>query len=149
MLQPPRHTHRAFPGANHHDEVGRRKLAPDHAHHAARREPEQQEEDPGIYGKENQEEAAEIQPEDIFEDDQAQDAVCALPRRIAQDHPRVSDVQFFVDFQPETHGDPGGQGEGKHQRLAFHGQVELVLQVQQHTRLISRFKRQCRQKDVG
>src|ERR1039457_3202798 len=111
----------ASAGANYHHVVWRRKLAPDDSHHAYGHEPEQEQQHPRIDRKENQKEAAQIQPEDIFEDNEAQHTIGALPRRIAQNHPWIADIQFLVDFQPETDGDPGSERTSEHQRLTLHG----------------------------
>ena len=149
LLQSPRHAHRALPGADHHHVVRRRKLAPDHAHHASRGQAEEQQQDPGVHREENQKEAAQVQAEDIFEDDQAQRAIGALPGRVAQDHARIPDIELFVDFQPEADRDPRRQGKGEHQGLALHSQIERALEMQHHARLIGRFKCQRGQEDVG
>ena len=129
LLQPPRQTDRADASAHHHYVVGRGKLAPDDSHHPSRHQPEQEQQHPRIGREENQKEAAQIQPEDVFEDNQAQRAIPALPRRIAQNHPRIPYVQFLVDFQPESDGDPRRQRKSEDQRLAFHGQIEGALQM--------------------
>ena len=40
-------------------------------------------------------------------------------------------IELLVDFEPEPDRDPTGQRQGQHQGFALHGQVELVIEVQE------------------
>ena len=82
--------HRPFARAHHHHVMRRGEFAADHAHNPAGRQPEQQQQNPGITGEEEDERAAQVQPEYVLKDHQAQSAIRALPGRIAQNQARVA-----------------------------------------------------------
>jgi hypothetical protein len=54
----------------------------------------------------------------------------------------VAAIQFFVDLEPQADRQPGQQTETENQRFLLDGEVEVMLQMQDGTRLVSRLKRQ-------
>ena len=58
-------------------------------------------------------------------------------------------IELLVNPQPQPDGDPGDQRESEDQGVALDGQKEVVFQMQDRTRLVSRLKSQRSQDDVG
>ncbi len=77
-----------------------RELAPDHTHHASGGEAEDHQQDPREESEHRHEEAAEVQPDQIFEDHQAERAISALSGGIAQNDGGVCGIELFVNLQP-------------------------------------------------
>jgi len=107
----------------------RGKLAADHSHHAPGGKPEKQQQNPGVGGEKAQEEAAQVQAQEVLEQHQAQRAISALAHGIAQDHARVPGIELLVNFEPQPDGDPGDQREPQNQDLALGGQIEDVWKM--------------------
>ena len=144
-----RHLQRAVAGPHDHHVVRSGEFTPDHAYHAAGGQAEDHQQDPREHREQRHEEAAQVLPDQVFEDHQAEGAIQTLACSVTQDHSRMRGIELFVDLQPESDHDPSQQREAHQQRSAFGGEIKGVLQVQHRTKLVGDFKRQEGQDEIG
>ena len=124
-----RQTDRTLAGANHHAIVRGGKFTADRANHAAGSEPEDQEQHPRYRGVKSQEETAEIHPQRVLEDQQAESAIGALPHRITEDGARVGGIELVIDPEPQSDHYPSEKREAEHQDLLFRRKVKQEMPV--------------------
>ena len=92
-------------------------------------EPEHQQHHPRDRSVKSQEKTAEIHPQRVLEDQQAESAIGALAHRIAEDRAGRGGIELVIDPEPQPDHYPSEKRKAQNQDFLFRREIEQEMPV--------------------